>query len=411
MQIENRTKHPRSLVRLNLDMKVAFFSECYTPVTNGVVTSLRTLREALRSNGHTIYLFAPGAPQPDDDEHIFRLKELPFPRHPYHFARPFTRPEVDFRSLGVELVHCHHPFTVGRMGAELARKYDLPMVYTAHTLYDDMAELSRSQLLRKVGPKAARGVIRRFCDKASFVIVPSRHTLEALNEDGVLAKFSIIPSGVPPMDPRPGARERIRKELGIGNVPLLLQVSRLGPEKRVDLLLRSVAMLKERQLPAPASDFHLAIVGDGQCREDLEELTKQLGIQDQVTFAGYQPFHAVGDWYDSADIFVLSSPDETQGLTLVEAMAAGLPCIAINHGGPAELVRDGETGLLAEFTDSSLTEKICALLCDPALREQLGNASLELSHLLTPEKMANSVLEVYQEVLNLRSQKMLDGKY
>src|SRR5579871_1490025 len=257
---------------LNL-MRIALFSECYLPVTNGVVTSLLTLRETLRSWGHTVYVFAPGAPQPDDDADLFRLPELPFPRHPYHFARPFPRMSVDFETLGVQVVHCQHPFTVGRLGADTARRYGLPMVYTAHSLYATMAAYARSPILRTMGPKAARGVVRRFCARADCVIAPSHATREALIADGVRARFAVIPSGVRGPTIRPGARESVRERLGITpETPLLLCVGRLGPEKHLEMLLQSAAMLRNRPLPAPLSEFRLALVGDGQCRADLESL-------------------------------------------------------------------------------------------------------------------------------------------
>src|SRR5579871_4018006 len=97
-------------------MRIAIFSECYRPVTNGVVTSVVTLRDTLRARGHTVYIFAPGVADPDDDADVFRLPELPFPRHSYHFARPFPRLNIDFSHLEVDIIHCQHPFTVGRLG-------------------------------------------------------------------------------------------------------------------------------------------------------------------------------------------------------------------------------------------------------------------------------------------------------
>src|SRR5579863_9470611 len=129
-------------------MRIALFSECYSPVANGVVTSVATLRSALLAQGHRVFLFAPGMRQQDDDDDIFRLPELPFPQHPYHFARPFPRPHVDFGSLKADLIHCQHPFTVGRLGAEMARKHNLPLVYTAHSLYDNMAANAKSPIVR-----------------------------------------------------------------------------------------------------------------------------------------------------------------------------------------------------------------------------------------------------------------------
>src|ERR1041385_169162 len=153
-------------------MRIALFSECYLPVTNGVVTSVVTLRETLRAWGHTVYVIAPGTPQPDDDVDVFRLPELPFPRHPYHFARPFPRLNVDFQRLEAQIIHCQHPFTVGSLGARIAQKYRLPMVYTAPSLYDTMMKSAKSPLVRTMGQQSMLGMIRRFCAKADTVIVP-----------------------------------------------------------------------------------------------------------------------------------------------------------------------------------------------------------------------------------------------
>ncbi len=381
-------------------MKIAFFSECYAPVTNGVVTSLTTLRSALIKRGHTVYLFAAGQPHPSDDELVFRLPDLPFPRHPYHWARPFSRPDIDFRELNVDLIHCHHPFTVGKLGAELAKRHKLPMVYTAHTLYDDMIELSRSQLVRKVGPKAMRNHVRRFCARADCVIVPSNHTRTALTEDGVFANFEVIPSGVAPMSAPADARIRLRSMIHMDDAaPLLLQVSRLGPEKRVDLLIRAVALLTKRNLPPEIAEFKVAIVGDGQRRHRLQELAAELHVEDRIYFAGEQPFNSIGAWYAAADIFVLSSPEETQGLTIVEAMAAGLPCVAVAHGGPRELVVDHETGRLTAFSHEAFADAIESLLRDAPLRYRMGQRGLERAGLYTPDTMAEGVLRVYKQVL------------
>ncbi|HZT43604.1 MAG TPA: glycosyltransferase [Chthonomonadaceae bacterium] len=381
-------------------MRIALFSECYLPVTNGVVTSLLTLRETLRSWGHTVYVFAPGTQQPDDDADIFRLPELPFPRHPYHFARPFPRLSVDFETLGVQVIHCQHPFTVGRLGADTARRYGLPMVYTAHSLYATMAAYAKSPILRTMGPKAARGVVRRFCARADCVIAPSHATMDALIADGVRARFAVIPSGVLGPLIRPGARETVRARLGVAaETPLLLYVGRLGPEKHLEMLLEAVALLRNRPLPAPLAGFRLALVGDGQCRPDLESLTAELGIKDRVLFTGAQPHATIGDWYAAGDVFALSSPVETQGLVLVEAMAAGLPCVAVDDGGPRETLTHGETGLLVPFDPALFADALESLMRDPETRRRMGEKGRLRARDYSPEAMARGVLEVYEMVL------------
>jgi 1,2-diacylglycerol 3-alpha-glucosyltransferase len=392
-------------------MRIAIFSECYTPVTNGVVTSIISLRETLRAWGHTVYVFAPGAPQAEDDADLFRLPELPFPRHPYHFARPFPRLSVDFDSLNVEVVHCQHPFTVGRLGADLARRYGAPMVYTAHSLYDIMASTSKSPLVRKMGQPYARGVVRRFCAKADYIIAPTHHTVQALLANGIRAPFAVVPSGLRPLPYSPEARERIRARLRVAaDTPLLLCLGRLGPEKRVDLLLRAVAILKTRSLPAPMGNFRVAIVGDGMSRADLQMLAADLDVLDRVEFVGEQPHATAGDWYAAADIFTLTAPTETQGLVLVEAMAAGLPCVAVAYGGPLEIVVPDETGLLMEFDAEEFADGVERLLRNPQERRRMGaNGRLQAQH-YTPEAMATGVLEVYEQVLRIPHRPMAEKR-
>ena len=383
-------------------MRIAIFSECYTPVTNGVVTSIITLRETMRAWGHRVYVFAPGTPQPDDDADVFRLPELPFPRHPYHFARPFPRLNVNFAALNIQIVHCQHPFTVGRLGAETARKHGIPMVYTAHSLYDTMAACAKSPLVRSMGPKAMRGVMRRFCAKADYVIAPSRYTREALRADHVQARCLVVPSGVIPPKILPGAREAIRAQLNLADeTPLLLYVGRLGPEKRIDILLKSVAALRQSDLPDAAANFKVALVGDGQCRLELEELTEALHLQDRVKFVGGVPHNDVGEWYAAGDIFTMPSPAETQGLVLVEAMSAGLPCITVDQGGPKELVLQGETGLRIPLDTGSFTHALDCLLRDPEMRQQFGARGRQHAAAYTPEAMTRRVMAVYIRALRL----------
>lgn len=383
-------------------MRIAIFSECYTPVTNGVVTSIVTLRDALRAQGHTVYVFAPGSPQPDDDADVFRLPELPFPRHPYHFARPFPRLPLDFEALDVDIVHCQHPFTIGRMGADLARKHELPMVYTAHSLYDLMIACVKSPLVRKMGPQAVRGYVRRFCARAEYVIAPTRATRDALRADGVRARFAVVPSGVQSPAIRPEAREEIRARLGLTpEMPLLLYVGRLGPEKRLDMLLEAVRSLLSVGLEGVTADFRLAIVGDGQCREDLETRAAELGLQERVQFLGTQPHATIGDWYAAGDIFTLPSPAETQGLVLVEAMATGLPCVAVDRGGPRELVVQGETGIRVPPDANALARALEFLLRNPEVCRRFGEQGRRRAAEFSPEAMARSVAKIYEDALSL----------
>ncbi len=404
VQIDIRPLRPDSESRgdegITKSMRIAIFTECYLPVVNGVVTSIQTLRQTLRSWGHTVYIFAPGNPQNEDDADVFRLPELPFPRHPYHLARPFPRLNVDFEALGVDIIHCQHPFTVGRLGADTAKRFKIPMVYTAHSLYDTMAAVSKSPLMRTMGQRAVRGVVRRFCARADYVITPSRYTRDALRADGVKARYAVIPSGIiTPVIPA-STREDIRTSIGIKpDQPLILCLGRLGPEKRIDLLLHAITLVDGYNLPYPARDFRLALVGDGISRQELENMAAELGILERVLFLGAQPHETIGSWYAAADIFALSSPTETQGLVLVEAMAAGLPCVAVNYGGPREIVINGETGVRVPFDSEAFAHALELLLQDKELRLRFGENGLVRAASFSPEAMAEGVLAVYNAAL------------
>ena len=383
-------------------MRIAVFSECYVPVTNGVVTSVVTLRDTLRAWGHRVFVFAPGTHQPDEED-VFRLPDLPFPRYPFQPARPFPRMPVDFASLHVDVIHCQHPFTIGRLGAETARKHGLPMVYTAHSLYDLMASNSKLRVVRTVGQPYARGVVRRFCARSQAVIVPTQHTRQSLLADGVKARFITVPTGVPPIIPSPNGRARIRQCLGMSEeTPLLLYLGRVAPEKRLDLLLNVCVALRHRDLPSPLNDFRLAIVGDGQIRADVEALADDLGLRGRVHFTGRLPHEEIADWYAAADVFTLASPYETQGLALVEAMQACLPCVAVNRGGPTEVVQNGRTGRLVPFEVEAFTDAVEELLRNPDLRHAWGEAGQIAGKAYTPEAMAQGVLEVYEMVVGER---------
>ncbi len=381
-------------------MRIALFTECYSPVTNGVVTSVTTLRETLVAQGHRVFLFAPGTTHKEDDEDIVRLPELPFPRHPYHFARPFPRLHIDFAMLDVDVVHCHHPFTVGKLGSDLAGKHSLPLVYTAHSLYDNMAANSKYPIFGSMSQKAVRGLVKRFCAKVDYVITPSKYTRDALRNMGVTSRFAVVPSGVVAPAVSTGGPEAIRAKLKLSpDTPLLMFLGRLGPEKRVDVLLKAVALLAGRNLPAALRNFKVALVGEGMSEINLRDLGASLGISDRLLFVGAQPHSDIGDWFAASNIFTFSSPNETQGLALVEAMMAGLPCIAIDYGGPREIVLQNETGIKVPLDPKAFANAIEKLLLNPELAHKLAVNGLNRAKIYSPEAMTEGVLEVYKTVL------------
>ena len=154
-------------------------------------------------------------------------------------------------------------------------------------------------------------------------------------------------------------------------------------------------------LPPHIANFKVALVGDGQCRSELEELTEHLGLKDRVKFVGGVPHNNVGQWYAAGDIFTMPSPAETQGLVLVEAMSAGLPCITVDQGGPRELVLQGETGLRIPLDADAFSHALDCLLRSPEIRHSFGERGRQHAHAFTPEAMTRRVMTVYLRALRL----------
>jgi glycosyltransferase involved in cell wall biosynthesis len=180
-------------------------------------------------------------------------------------------------------------------------------------------------------------------------------------------------------------------------VPVFLYVGRLAKEKRIDLLFRAVARLRH------GHDFRLCLAGSGPHATGLRRLARRLGISDRVVFCGSVPHEEIGDYYAAADLFAFPSPTDTMGLVLVEAMSAGLPCVAVGEYGPGEVVIDGETGFVVPFDERPFADALARLLRDPSLRHRMGQAARQRARHFDPESAGDAMLNTYYETVQLRT--------
>lgn len=179
-----------------------------------------------------------------------------------------------------------------------------------------------------------------------------------------------------------------------------IHVARLNPVKDQQNLLRAV-----RKVVDEVPEFTLEIAGDGQERARLEELSASLNLQKHVRFLGMRD--DVADLLNAADMFVLSSLSEGISLTLLEAMAAGLPVVATDVGGNREVVVDGETGLLVPKQDSDrLAHAILSLVRDPGRADQMGRAGRQrVEQTFDVRVVVETYENFYRELLSRRKHK------
>ena len=300
--------------------RVGLFTECYRPIQNGIVASLDALTCALRASERDYALVTPTMPDfRDDDARVIRVPSFPLPtRTAYRLTVPYFS-----RSLGdVSIVHAHSPFVTGWLGARVARRARVPLVFTYHTQLEAYAHYVPFQ--RDVILSAATRLTRAYANNADAVIVPTRAMESHLRGLGVTARIEIVPSGIDCARFASGVRrDDLRARFGASpRDRLLLVVGRLGREKNVDLALEAFARVSDARA-------RLAIVGEGTHRAELERACARLGIASHVHFAGEFAREDLPDVYASADAFVFTSRTETQGLVLVEALASGVPIVAI----------------------------------------------------------------------------------
>jgi len=204
---------------------------------------------------------------------------------------------------------------------------------------------------------------------------------------------------VPMMHPAAGGRERLRRQFGVSErTPVLLYAGRLAKEKRLDMLLRSVASLGRGRA------FHLCVAGGGPMQEELRGLTDELGIADRVSFCGWVEHEKLSDYYAAADVFVFPSPADAMGIVLVEAMSVGLPCVAVDKYGPSEVVIDGLTGFLTPFDERDFSEAVRRLLDNPSLRQRMAAAARIRARDFDPDTTTARLVQVYQDVIAEREQ-------
>jgi len=376
---------------------IVMCSESYLPRTSGVVHSLDALRRALRARGHRIVVAAPRYPgHADDDPDVIRFPSLRPPHQPdFPLALPWA--PAAWRRLGAagpELVHTHGPFLMGAVALRLARQRRLPLVFTHHTLYDEYVHYA-PLLSRRVSAPAVRRFVTAYANRCACVVAPTRAVARRLQGQGVRARIEVIPTGSIDLQVFAGLDAGgVRSAYGIRHdVPLLVTASRLGREKTVSLVIDTFARIAARR---PGM---LLVVGGGPEEKRLRAQAADLGLRERVIFAGALPHRQALAAIAAGDLFLYASQTETQGIVVVEAMAAGVPVVAVDAAGVAEAVADGRTGLLAPADAEALAARALALLDDPVRRRSMGIAAREAARAYALDAVTDRMESLYASLL------------
>lgn len=377
-------------------MRIAIFTNTYRPTVSGVVQSIALFRQGLMGAGHEVFIFTPEYEDYEDEEpYIFRFPALDLPDElDLSLAIPLKTPiSPTIRGIKAALIHSQHPFVMGSLAAAFAHDLNLPLVFTFHTRYDEYA-----QRYVPIAPQLAEVVteklVERYLQKCTHIIAPTPSTREfILREYAPDAPVTVVPTPVDLDEYHNLAPERIRSAIGLEKAEILLYTGRLAKEKGLDFLLRAFAQIAPKHAPAM-----LLLVGKGPYQQDLANMARKLGLERRIIFAGAIPHHQIPHYAAAADLFVFSSTTETQGVVLIEAMAAGTPVVAVKAPGPGDILAEGG-GLLVPPQEETFAEAVLGLLEDRPRRLALGEQAAQVARRYSLPATTERLLSVYRDAL------------
>ena len=393
-------------------LHVLMLTDVYFPRINGVSTSIQTFRNALAGLGVRVTIVAPDYPGTDsaaDATHdILRLPSRAVPLDPEdrlmqwrHLARLDCRlanavPQGDTASHNFHLVHVQTPFAAHYAGLRLARARGIPCIATYHTHFEEYLFHYVRFLPKSALRLAARALARRQCNALDAVVVPSQPMAATLHDYGVDKPLHVIATGLPESQFLRGDGQRFRKAWDIApERKVALFVGRAAFEKDIGFLLEMTALAR-RQRP----HLMLVVAGEGPALPALRRQAMALRIEDHVRFVGYLPRDgALRDCYAAADVFTFASRTETQGLVLLEAMAIGLPVLAIPALGAAEIIKPGRGAIAAAETPQGFAEQLVGLLNRPTQLRIMADAAIAFAREWDAASQGARLAALYRQLL------------
>lgn len=387
-------------------MRIGLFTDSYPPYINGVSTSVAMLKRSLEKKGHIVYVVTVGNNavkyEYDEEERVVKVPGIPIGIYDYRISKIYPLSMINtMKSWNLDVIHSHTEFGIGIFARLFAKQFNIPLVHTYHTLYEDYTHYITHGYFDKSSKKIVEYLTKFYCDKtANELIVPTNKIYKLFKEKYEFTKnIHIIPTGIEVerfftenVDNQ--LTQSLCKKLGIEKRDFIITfVGRLAAEKNVEFLLKA-----QQKLIKNHNNIKLLIIGDGPDKKSYEELAKELKIDKKVIFNGKASWEEMPYYYHCADIFATASTTETQGLTVIEAMAAGKVPLCIKDESFLGTVTHELNGMIFN-TEEEYIEQVLTLYADSALRQKLGKqARIQAEH-CSSASYAERVLEVYKRAI------------
>jgi glycosyltransferase involved in cell wall biosynthesis len=380
-------------------MNILILTNTFTPHVGGVARSVEAFTAEYRKRGHRVLIVAPEFPDmPQDEVDVVRINAVQkFNASDFSVALPI-HPQLGeaIDAFRPDIVHAQHPFLLGITALRLARHRGLPLVFTHHTLYEQYTHYipGDSPALKRFAIELAT----RYANLTDQVFAPSESIRDLLQERGVTTPIAVVPTGVRLESFAQGDGLAFRRQAGIPETARVVgHLGRLAPEKNLEFLAEAVADFTRSN-----SRAHFLVIGTGPSEQAIRDIFARSGMEERLHIAGTLQQQRLTDALHAMDVFAFASTSETQGMVLTEAMAAGLPVVALDAPGAREVVRDRQNGrLLAQPTPAAFSAALRWVLeLAPEQLRELKRTALATAETFSIPRTADKALACYDALIS-----------
>jgi glycosyltransferase involved in cell wall biosynthesis len=382
---------------LDRPLRVAMFTNNYLPFIGGVPISIERLRRGLQALKDSVMVIAPRyQDQPENEDKVLRVSSLLSmgEKREFRLANIFLpRIRRRVRAFQPDVIHLHHPIWMGSLGMFIGHRLKVPVVYTYHTRLEHYAHFVPlpGNLFRNF---ISHALIKHFANKCDAVIVPTDSTEEYLRMIGVKSSIFVQPTGIEYHRFQEVSDDQVRslrESLGIQDETVFISVARLSNEKNIDFMIDAIHALRQRSDHA----FRFLMIGEGHQHDRLQQRIDELDLSQHFTLVGAVPPDDMATWYHLGDVFLFASKSETQGMVILEAMAAGLPVVAVRSSGIDDVIRQDFNGFKTPEKQEQWCSRVQQLLEDSSLRSGMADNALTFAADYSVEQFARNTREIY----------------
>lgn len=387
-------------------MRIGIFTETYTPYISGLVTSVVMLKKSLERLGHEVYIVTANLEsfkyEYNEEEKVLKVPGVPTGIYDARLTSIYPIQAVNkIRSWKLDVIHSQTEFSIGTFARIIAKQYNIPLVHTYHTMYEDYIYYITKGYFERSSKKLVQYLTKFYCETtATELIVPTSKTYKLFKQKYKFEKnINIIPTGIEverfyQENSDKKTIQELQKQLNISKKDfIILFVGRIAQEKNIEFLIKTHKKLIEKH-----KNIKLIIVGDGPDKEKYEKETQKLGLAEHVIFTGKVAWDDMPYYYQIATVFASASKTETQGLTIIEAMAANVVPVCMRDEAFLSMITEELNGLI--FKDEEEYEKqILRLYENEKERKDFERQARIQAETYSSKYYGERVLEVYKRAI------------